>query len=188
VAPPEAAESLRVLEDETARLDRMARSFSQFGRLPDGTTSDIDVEELLRATASACVPSHLQLSYEVDQGLPTLHGDHDALQRALMNVLLNAVDACGNSGHIRLSAHRDNGNVRIAVQDSGVGIAPDQLPGIFTPYVTHKPGGTGLGLAIAEQTVGAHGGRVSAESTPGHGTTIRFDLPVPGPAAPGAPH
>ncbi len=186
VAPPEAAESLKVLEDETARLERMAKSFSQFGRLPEGTVSEIDIEELLRATATACVPSHLQLDFEIAPALPTLTGHHDALQRAVMNVLLNAVDACGNSGRILIAAAHANGQLVVTVSDSGVGIPPEQLGEIFTPYVTHKPGGTGLGLAITEQTIGAHGGRVTAESVPGRGTTIRFELPVPGPRVPGA--
>lgn len=186
VAPPEAMESLRVLEDETARLDRMARSFSQFGRLPEGPPSEIDLAELLRATAAACVPSHLEVRLDIDEGLPHLTGHHDALQRALMNVLLNAVEACGNSGRIALTAARTATGVRLAVSDSGEGIAPERLPGIFEPYVTSKPGGTGLGLAITEQTIEAHGGQVSASSAPGAGTTITFDLPLPGPFAPGA--
>jgi signal transduction histidine kinase len=70
--------------------------------------------------------------------------------------------------------------VEIAVADTGCGIPKEQLVRIWEPYVTTKPGGTGLGLAIARQTVLAHDGEVSAESTPGRGTEIRFVLPVDG--------
>ena len=172
-------DSVRVLEEETARLERMARSFAQFGRLPDGQRSAIDVGELLRATATACVPSHLALTVDVEPGLPTFEGVHDELQRALMNVILNAVDACGNAGAITLAAHRHDGALRLEVADSGPGISPERLAEIWRPYVTSKAGGTGLGLAIAEQAITRHGGRVGAESTVGRGTRIRFELPLP---------
>ena len=177
-APESQHESIRVLEEETAKLDRMARSFAQFGRLPDAHPSDIDVEELLRATATACVPSHIGLRFDVAEALPRLHGFHDALQRAVMNVVLNAVDACGNAGAITIRARDDAGRLHIEVADTGAGIAPERLHQIWQPYVTDKAGGTGLGLAIAEQAVRAHHGDVGAESTVGKGTKIRFDIPL----------
>ena len=177
-APDALHDSVRVLEEETARLDRMARSFAQFGKLPDGQPSDIDVAELLRATATACVPSHLALVFQMDEQLPHLFGVHDALQRALMNVILNAVDACGDSGTITIVAKPFLKAVRIEVTDTGAGIPAELLQHIWQPYVTHKQGGTGLGLAIAEQAIQAHHGTVGAQSTVGHGTTIRFDLPL----------
>jgi signal transduction histidine kinase len=177
-APASLHESVRVLEEETARLAKMAKSFAQFGRLPDGQRSDIDVGELLRATATACIPSHLATDIAIADDLPRILGFHDALQRAVMNVVLNAVDACGNAGTIRIAAVRRDDRVRIEVADTGAGIPPDQLATIWEPYVTHKDGGTGLGLAIAEQAVRAHGGRVSAESHPGDGARIILELPV----------
>jgi signal transduction histidine kinase len=177
-APASLHESVRVLEEETARLAKMAKSFAQFGRLPDGQRSDIDVGELLRATATACIPSHLATDIAIADDLPRILGFHDALQRAVMNVVLNAVDACGNAGTIRIAATRRDDRVRIEVADTGAGIPPDQLATIWEPYVTHKDGGTGLGLAIAEQAVRAHGGRVSAESHPGEGARIILELPV----------
>lgn len=177
-APDSIKESVRVLEEETTRLDRMARSFAQFGRLPEGQRSDIDIGELLRNTASACVPPHLSLTLEIAEPLPRVHGYHDALQRAVMNVVLNAVDACGETGTITVRAAAHGDAVRLEVADSGPGIPPARLDDIWKPYVTTKTGGTGLGLAIAEQAVRAHHGTVSAESTVGRGTMIRFELPT----------
>lgn len=181
-ATPEMSDAVRVLDEETTRLDRMAKSFAQFGKLPEGTRSEIDVAELARSTATACVPSHLALQLDLPAGLPNINGNHDALQRALMNIVLNAVDACGNSGSITVSAKsaRLNGTeaVVLSVADSGNGIPQNKLATIWEPYVTHKPGGTGLGLAIARQAVLAHEGTVSAESSPGQGTTISMVLPA----------
>ncbi len=175
-------DALEVLETETRRLDALARSFSQFGRLPSGPPSDIDLAELARYTAQASVPQTITLTVDAEPGLPMVHGHHDALQRAVSNVLLNAVDACDGTGTIRVTVTRTSiggaDAVCVAVADSGKGIPPDLLPTIWDPYVTHKAGGTGLGLAIARQTILAHHGVVRAESAPGTGTRIEFVLPV----------
>lgn len=180
--PLELADAVDVLQTETARLDAMARSFAQFGKLPEGPASDVDMEDLVRSAARTSVPSHLSYTVQAEPGVPLLHAQHDALNRAVANVLLNAVEACGASGTIEarvMNRSTDGGNeIVIAVRDTGVGIAPDRLGSIFEPYVTDKTGGTGLGLAIVKQTVVAHGGRVEAESTRGTGTEIRLIFPV----------
>ena len=181
-APAALADTVEVLAAESARLDRMAKSFAQFGRLPEGPASDVDVAELVTHSARTSVPDHLRLDLDVGAPLPMVHGHHDALARALSNVLLNAVEACGESGSVTVSvrpaALLGREAVEIAVRDTGCGIPADRLERIWEPYVTHKPGGTGLGLAIARQTVLAHGGTVEAESEVGRGTEIRFVLPV----------
>ena len=179
--PPELADAVEVLSTESARLEAMARSFAQFGRLPEGPASDVDVADLMRAAARTSVPSHLSYTVEAEPGVPLLHVHHDALSRAVANVLLNAVEACGAHGEIaaHVSARSSGGGseIVIAIRDTGVGIAPERLDSIFEPYVTDKTGGTGLGLAIVKQTVLAHGGRVEAESTRGSGTEIRLIFP-----------
>lgn len=181
-ATPNMADAVKVLEEETSRLDRMAKSFAQFGKLPEGARSLIDVAELARSTATACVPPHLDLHLELAPDLPLLEGHHDALQRALMNVVLNAVHACGDSGSITVRAERatleEQPAIALSVHDTGAGIPPDRLATIWEPYVTHKAGGTGLGLAIARQAVLAHHGIVRAASEFGAGTTIQFVLPI----------
>lgn len=181
-APPEMAESLDVLKIETRRLERMARSFADFGRLPAGAAAEIDVGELVRYSASASVPREFTLEVEVAPDLPRVRGHHDALAAALSNVLLNAVEACGSTGRIAvgvtIDAHAAKRSVRISIRDTGCGIPPEKLEKIWEPYITNKPGGTGLGLAIARQTVQAHGGRITGSSRVGEGTTIDITLPV----------
>ncbi len=178
-------DALDVLETETRRLDLLARSFSQFGRLPSGPPSDVDLAELARYTAQASVPPGVAVTVDVEPELPMIRGHHDALQRALSNVLLNAVDACDGVGEVHVEVARtsldERPAVRVAVTDTGRGIAPELLPSIWEPYVTQKAGGTGLGLAIARQTIVSHHGRVDAASTPGRGTTIAFLLPLTSP-------
>jgi signal transduction histidine kinase len=181
-ASPELAETIEVLAIESARLETMAKSFSQFGHLPEGPPADVDIGELTRYAARSTVPPQIPLSLDIDDRLPLVRGHHDALARAVSNILLNAVDACAAGGAIAVRVLPVNGDgppaVRIAVRDTGCGIAPDQLARIWEPYVTQKPGGTGLGLAITRQTVLAHHGTVDATSAPGEGTEIALTLPV----------
>jgi signal transduction histidine kinase len=141
----------------------------------------------VRYTARATVPGDVRLTVHVEDGAPMIAGHHDALARALSNVLINAVEACQRGGEITVRVGRaprakgDEGEqdeVVVSVRDTGCGMPQDRLERIWEPYVTYKQGGTGLGLAIAKQTVDAHGGTVEAESAPGAGTEIRFRLPV----------
>jgi two-component system, NtrC family, nitrogen regulation sensor histidine kinase NtrY len=181
-SPPELTEAVEVLATETERLERTARSFAQFGRMPEGQPSQIDVGELVRYAATATVPPTMTLELDVADELPMILGYHDALAGAVSNVLLNAVDACEGKGTlaVRVSESSLQGGraVRIAIEDNGPGIGSQQLKRIWEPYVTNKAGGTGLGLAIARQAVWAHDGSVSAHSDIGTGTRIEFILPV----------
>ena len=181
-ASPDLAETVEVLATESQRLEELARSFAQFGRLPEGPRAEVDVGELARYTARATIPPTVDVHVDVADDVPMISAHHDALSRALSNVMLNAVDACKDGGgvdvRVRRTAHAGHDAVEIAVADTGCGISPERLARIWDPYVTSKPGGTGLGLAIARQAVLAHHGTVSAESRLGGGTEIRFVLPV----------
>ena len=186
-APPELQENVHVIQMESDRLDRLAKSFAEFGRLPEGPAADVDIADLVRYAARSCLPPHIDLDMQIDDPLPRVHGHNGALAGALSNVLLNAVDAAGKSGRIAVRARRTKlwgrDAVRISVADNGPGIPPDRLEEIWEPYVTSKPGGTGLGLAIARQAVWAHDGTVDATSTLGEGTEIQFTIPVDGAGA-----
>jgi signal transduction histidine kinase len=181
-APDDLRESIEVLETESNRLDRIARAFAEFGRLPEGPAAEIDVAELVRYAASAAARPGIDVTVNAEDDLPRVIGHHDALAGAISNVIMNAVDACDGAGSITVNAARDTMQerdaVRIEVRDTGKGIAPADVERIWEPYVTHKPGGTGLGLAIARQAVLAHDGTVEAESTLGKGTLIRFMIPA----------
>src|SRR5690606_332514 len=175
-APESLAEPVEVLDVESARLERMARDFSTCGRRRAGPPAPVDVAELVRYASRSVVPPEVSLHVEIQPGLPMVAGHHDALARALSNVLLNALDACmhsaehGREPRIAVVASvqplRGRAGVLIEVTDSGSGIPPEVLEHIWEPYVTTKPTGTGLGLAIVRQVTAAHDGRVHAESMP----------------------
>ena len=181
-ATPDITEAIEVLELETSRLDAMARSFAQFGKLPEGPRAPVDLGELVRYAARATTAPGVDIAVEVADDAPMIDGPYDALSRAVSNVVINAVDACEGQGQVVLRVQRGDLGGReaaeVVVSDTGRGIAPEKLPHVFEPYVTTKPGGTGLGLAIVRQTILAHEGQVDASSVPGSGTSIRMILPA----------
>ena len=186
-APPSLGDVVEVLRTETSRLDQMSRAFAQFGRLPEGPLSDVDVGEMVRYASRATVPPDIAVEVSVDSEEMMIRGHHDALQRALSNVLLNAADASGPGGKIEVGVDRTMmGNadaVRIQVRDSGPGIPPERIQTIWEPYITSKPGGTGLGLAIARQAILAHDGSIDIRCPPSGGTEVTFVLPTQRPSA-----
>ncbi len=180
-ATPAQAETMEVLETETRRIEEIARSFSLFGKMPEGPAADVDVAEMVAYTARSIVPEGIPLELVMEKDLPRLRGHHDALARALSNVLLNAVDACRDGGGISVHVRRSSDNegcLEIVVKDEGHGISTKNLATIWEPYVTYKSGGTGLGLAITKQTIESHGGSVTASSEAGSGTVITLVLPL----------
>ena len=183
---PRLAEVVDVLATESHRLETMARNFSQFGTLPEGPWADVDLGELACYTARAVVPEQMRVTIDVEDGVPMVRGHHDALARALSNVLINAVEACAARSdgvgqvHVRVARTPEHDGVEVCVTDTGCGISAAKLETIWAPYATSKVGGTGLGLAIARQTVLAHHGTVHATSVEGEGTEIRFVFPVNG--------
>jgi signal transduction histidine kinase len=99
------------------------------------------------------------------------------LQRALLNLVQNALEAMPEGGQLTLRGQATATHVRLQVQDGGSGIPAGEMPRIFEPLYTTKPGGTGLGLYIVQEIVRAHGGQVAVESAPGQGTTVTVTLP-----------
>jgi signal transduction histidine kinase len=174
------AGALTVIGEEIDRLERMAREFSEFGRLPEGPEAEIDIDELLTSVISATVPDHVPVSHQVDSGV-VVQGHYEPLRRALQNLVHNAIEASGDSG-IEITAERKRGNgramVRLHITDHGPGIPAEQRHRIFEPYFTTKHQGTGLGLALVKQTVLAHQGTIAVHDTPGGGATFIIDIPL----------
>jgi signal transduction histidine kinase len=142
--------------------------------------------ELIRKSAERFRARHPGRALEVQagEGLPPLEGDAALLQRVVDNLLDNARKYSEPDQPVTLRASAAPGGLVVEVQDRGIGIAPEDLPKLFTPFFrtdrsrTRASGGVGLGLAMAKRIVEAHGGTVSAESRASAGTTLRFTLPA----------
>ena len=126
----------------------------------------------------------ITLDVEVDERLGDYVGDERKIKQILLNLLSNAVKFTPEGGRIRIDARQSDGAVEISVSDTGIGIAPDDLPKIFEEFrqvrtdYAHKSEGTGLGLTLAKKFVELHGGKIWVESEAGKGSTFTFSLPA----------
>jgi signal transduction histidine kinase len=177
-AQPDQRESLEVLQAESARLEQLAREFTEMGRLPEGPAAEVDLGELLSELARTALPPGVTPDVALDPATPRISGYYEPLRRALSNLLRNAAEAVGGTGSVGLSCRPLGQNgAELRIVDHGPGVPAELRERLFDPYVTGKDGGTGLGLALVRQTVEAHGGRVWHEETPGGGATFVVTLP-----------
>lgn len=173
-----AREAGAVLLEEIARLDEMARTFSQFGKMPEGPPSEVDIGELLEVLIRQHEDLGPTLSLDSPAPLPFVRAHYDALLRCFRNLLLNAIHASGEGGRILVKARHHEGSVRVEIRDSGPGIPPDHLADIWEPDFTTKNRGTGLGLPMVKQTITALHGTVDGRNNPDGGAVFLVELPV----------
>jgi signal transduction histidine kinase len=121
------------------------------------------------------------LRIEVAPDLPIIHGDPRLLEHAVVNLLLNACDACANQGTVTVLARADDANrgLVLVVVDDGPGISPADAGRVLEPFFSTKPSGqgTGIGLAIVQEIVASHRGSLTLESVLPHGTRATIKLP-----------
>jgi nitrogen fixation/metabolism regulation signal transduction histidine kinase len=174
-------EPLGVIEHEAQRLDEMARSFSQLGRLPEGPTSEIDLSELIRDLLASDLPEPVTGILNAPEKALLVKGHLEALTRAFRNLIGNAVEALSDQPdpRIEVTITEADGFVDVAITDNGPGVRPEHLDRIWFPDFTTKKRGTGLGLALVRQTVQAHGGSVELIARE-DGACFLTQLPVSG--------
>jgi signal transduction histidine kinase len=116
---------------------------------------------------------------DLAEGLPKVMADTVQLRQALMNLMLNGIEAMPDAGgELRIKSQlAEDGQVLVSVRDTGVGLPTGRTDQVFNAFFTTKPQGTGLGLAIARSIVESHGGRIWATANSGRGTTFQFTLP-----------
>jgi signal transduction histidine kinase len=100
------------------------------------------------------------------------------MKQALLNLLINAMDASGEGDAITITTEASGALLKISVQDTGRGISPEDVEKIFKPFYTTKTRGSGLGLAIVDRILKEHGGRIEVDSAPGCGATFTMELPA----------
>jgi signal transduction histidine kinase len=173
-------------------LRGIVTEFSAFARPPAPILEPQDLQTLLPEVLrpyQAALPPGVELSLLVEEAPPVL-ADRRLLERAVVNLLENALQAVGEQGRIRVAVLAADGGVEVQVEDSGPGIEPELRERLFDPFFSTKTGGSGLGLALVKRIAEDHGGRVALRSAPGEGTTALLWLPaardVAGKAAVGA--
>jgi two-component system, NtrC family, sensor kinase len=181
-------DDLNVIVEQIDRISAMIRSLLDMVRpvKPDIQPTQVKsvVARLLPLLEHAARRHGVKLEVELPDALPSIEADRNQLQQVLINVLMNAFEAAGPVGHVRLVAgpavRGSRGGIEIRVTDSGPGIPAALLPRIFEPFFSTKPPGegTGLGLPICRDIVRSLAGDIILESTPATGTTVRVWLPT----------
>ena len=169
---PRTATAVEVMTAETDRLERLAREFADFGRLPEGPQSAVDLVELIDELGRTAVPPGVRVRLTANGGRRTLMGHYEPLRRAFANLLRNAAEAMQGRGSIDVDVAGDGRGLAVTIADHGPGIPPELRHHVFEPYFTTKPDGTGLGLALVRQTLETHRGTVTVLETPGGGATF----------------
>ncbi len=186
-------ESTDTLLAELENLKTIVGRFSDFAKMPPPEPQTVHVNDIVRNVVklfegqfSAVGRPPITPELHLDENLPSIQADPVLLQRALENLVLNAMDAMPSGGMIAVTTTKHDGAVRVEVSDTGTGLTPEECRRLFTPYYTTKQHGTGLGLAIVQSVVSDHGGTIGVESETGVGTTFRMDLPSQPPKSPPA--
>ena len=177
--------AVQVLEAETDRLERLAKEFSEFGRLPEGPQSEVDLVELLGELGRTGVPAGVEVRLTANGGVEgrggprRLMGHYEPLRRAFANLYRNAAEAMQGRGAIDVTVTSDGGGLVVTIADHGPGIPADLRQRVFEPYFTTKADGTGLGLALVRITLEAHHATVDVGETDGGGATFSIAFPPP---------
>jgi signal transduction histidine kinase len=185
---PDSEEAAEILA-ETDRLASLVDALLALARGQAGSAAEqvVDLGELVTSSAHAMLPlasdRKVSLDVEAAPGME-LRGNPDQLRQLVLILVDNALRYTPEGGRVSVDARRVDGSAVVAVQDTGIGIDPDALEHVFERFYraddarTRAFGGAGLGLSIAEQLVTGHGGRISAVSTPGGGSTFTVTIPL----------
>lgn len=184
--PSEAGQGvLDRLHRMTRALDELDDFLSEFLRLahpPPVVPETIALGALLRELVTFLAPEFaaggVSLETDLASGAEEVRADAPQLKRAVLNLALNALAATSKGGRVTIETRKREGCLRIAVRDTGSGIAPELVPHLFEPFVVGRPGGVGLGLPIASRIVEQHGGRIEVESERGRGSAFTVVLPL----------
>jgi two-component system sensor histidine kinase FlrB len=161
-------------------LERMIQDMLMFVRGAPAAREVIDIASLLHEVAQVAepqLPAGVQLQVHADVGAVRVHGHREALAGAMLNLLENALQACGEDGEVRLEAQACDNSVTVKVRDNGAGMDEAVLARLFEPFFTTRSDGTGLGLAIVRTVVQSHGGEIGVESVLGQGSVFAVSLP-----------
>jgi two-component system, NtrC family, sensor histidine kinase KinB len=182
-------EILQVCREDTSRLDRLMRQLLDLSKIESGASPPVRepirpsvlVREATDSLRLQVESKGLRLEVDAPPDLPSVFADRDQIERVIVNLVTNASRATPSGGSIAVAAAHRGSDMVFSVTDTGAGIPRDYLARVFEPFtqVPNAPaGGSGLGLTISRRIVEAHGGRLTAQSEPGRGSTFTFTIPL----------
>jgi two-component system sensor histidine kinase HydH len=173
-------ELVSMVRSESARLNGIVEEFLQFARPPKLNRQQVGMNQLLDEAISLIEAQATDRDIEISKEYSELGDwilDREQMKQALLNLLLNGIEAMPDGGVLSIKDCPGAGALCLEISDTGKGIPEEDVPRIFDLYFTTKETGTGLGLSIVQRIVTEHGGWVDVDSVPGSGTTFRIHFP-----------
>jgi signal transduction histidine kinase len=176
-------EDLKVIEEEILRINEIVDQFLRFAKPASPLFEKADLVPIIEETFQLVRPQIKRGKISVQkefEPLPFVTVDKEQIKQVILNLLINAIQAMPKGGRLVLSSRvsREGYWVELTVQDSGIGIPPEDLDKLFDPFFSTKEGGIGLGLSIAHRIVDQHHGKIEVDSNPGKGTRFTISLPI----------
>ncbi len=172
---------LDVIEGEIRRLDKVIKGFLDFATPPQNTKVQFNLNSVIQSIVEfmrqEMKQKNVTVQLKLAEDLPALVGSPDQIKQALLNLMLNALQALPSGGIISICTSADEKRVSISIEDNGIGIDEKIIGKIFNPYFTTKAKGSGLGLTIVRQVAKEHSGEVLVDSRPNSGTLFTLVFP-----------
>ncbi len=195
-------EYYKIIRKESERLTGLINNILDFSRIEAGHKEyefrDTDIADLVRNTLDSyryqIEQQGFTLKEEIDQSLPSVCVDREAIARALLNLMNNALKYSADEKFLRVKLYRENGALKLEVEDHGIGITSREQTKIFEKFyrtgdpLVHNTKGSGLGLSLVRHISDAHGGTIDVNSIPGKGSRFTLTLPLNGKTRPVAAH
>ncbi len=182
--PQSMREEITLIKDSAQKANLIVTDLLTFARQSKPELTERDMRETIEAALRLCAfplrKGHIEVSKDLPEHPVLMAHDPQQIEQVLVNLITNAVQAMPNGGKIRINPSQGAGVIALAVQDTGIGIPPENINRIFDPFFTTKPEeqGTGLGLSVSYGIISNHDGRIEVESVVGEGTTFTILLPV----------
>ena len=177
----ELAEVVKVVKEEIGRLNKLAKDCLSFSKSGDLERTEEDIGKIFEELLSLITPhsdlNGVNIYLTMLRGCPQVLVDRDKLKQALLNIILNAVEAMTGGGDITINASKGDGCLDISIKDTGPGIPDEQHDKIFDLFYSTKSGGTGVGLAVTKNIIHAHGGNLEFKELK-EGAEFIIELPL----------
>ncbi len=173
---------ITVISQEIRRLDRVVKTFLDFTRPVDFTAENVNLATLAKEVASLVTPQaatqKVNVEFIAEPENIVIRADRDLLKQAILNVVMNGIEAMRGGGRLKVRASRQEGTSVLTIQDDGPGIPTENTGKVFQLYFTTKEKGSGIGLAMTFRAVQLHNGTIEFTSEPGKGTTFQLKFPL----------
>lgn len=176
-------EYLGLIRSEAFRCKNITNGLLDFSRVRTGNRHEIDLGEIIKSSVNLLTHQkrgdNIEFKLEIAENLPLIKADEGLIQQAVISLATNAIDAMSKGGTLTFRIFTERHRVVIEIEDTGIGISPENISKIFEPFFTTKEfgKGTGLGLAVCYGIITDHGGRLNVRSNIGKGTTFTIYLP-----------